>query len=322
MGEKLKKIRSEYRISLNEVSKHTKIQMKYLEYLENGEYEKLPAEVYVRGFVRSYASFLGTDESVLVKMYDRERHIQRNLKKEHFQERRENTFEFPRFFVTPKLFVISGFALATLLGFVYLYREFRSFASIPRLIILEPLDGQVVQGNEVYIRGTTEKDAKLLVNGQPVLVRDGGDFYEQVQLQPGLNAFTVVSTNKFKKEKVVTFSVQAQYETVPIAAQKDEENLSASIATTVIKTKFEISTQEKPLAVSVEVDGIRVYNGVLSPDASRVFEAEHELKVSSEDGGKTLIRSGDSATAYPISATAGEVKDVVFFTTRSGETQR
>jgi len=53
--------------------------VKYLEYLENGQYEKLPAEVYVRGFLRSYARYLNIDEQALVKLYERERNIQANL---------------------------------------------------------------------------------------------------------------------------------------------------------------------------------------------------------------------------------------------------
>ncbi|MDD5084122.1 MAG: helix-turn-helix domain-containing protein [Candidatus Moranbacteria bacterium] len=310
LGEKLKKIRSEYRISLSEVAKHTKIQMKYLEYLENGEYEKLPAEVYVRGFVRSYANFLGTDEVVLVKMYERERNIQRNLKKEQFEEQRENTFSIPRFFVTPKLFLVSAAIFAVLGGFVYLYREFRSFAAVPRLVILEPLDGQVITDRDVYVRGTTEKDASLVINGQPVLVRDGGDFYEQVHLQPGLNAFTVISTNKFKKEKVVTLSVQADYETSPLVSQ--EVPAPVAVMPASLKTVFEIFTQDKPLAVSVEVDGNKVYNGVLAPGTNQVFQVEKEVKISSEDGSKTFVRMGEGALAKPISPESKKVKDIVF----------
>src|SRR3989344_1660862 len=62
LGERLKKIRSESRISLNDVSKNTKIQVKYLEYLENGEYNMLPPDVYARGLIRSYASYLGINK--------------------------------------------------------------------------------------------------------------------------------------------------------------------------------------------------------------------------------------------------------------------
>lgn len=310
LGEKLKKIRSEYRISLNEVSKHTKIQMKYLEYLENSEYEKLPAEVYVRGFVRSYANFLGTDEEILVKMYERERNIQKNLKKEQFQDKKENTFTFPRFIVTPKLFVVGGIMTLALSGFIYLYREFQSFASVPRLVILEPSDGGIIHGSDVFVRGTTEKDATLMINGQPVLVRDGGDFYERVPLQPGLNTFTVVSANKFKKEKSIVLSVRADYE-APVAAQEGVESLSTGIVT-VLKTKFEIYSQEKPLTLKVEADGVTAYNGVLSPGAVQMFEVSDRLRVSSEDGSKTFIRIGNSAESKPISTVSGEAKDVIF----------
>lgn len=310
LGEKLKKIRSEYRISLNEVAKHTKIQMKYLEYLENGEYEKLPAEVYVRGFVRSYAHFLGTDEGVLVKMYEHERNIQRNLKKEQFQEQRENTFNFPRFIITPKLFIASAAIFLVLGGFVYLYQEFQSFASVPRLVILEPSDGQIINTNSVDVRGTTEKDANVMINGQPVLVSTSGNFYEQVHLQIGMNAFTITSTNKFKKEKTVTFSVQANYEASSVAQQGDAT--LPNIISSAPKIVFEIFTQGKPLTVSVEADGNKVYNGVMAPDAKQTFEVQKELKVSSEDGSKTFIRMGDSGDSKPISLVAGEIKDMIF----------
>lgn len=309
LGEKLKKIRSEYRISLNEVSKHTKIQMKYLEYLENGEYENLPAEVYVRGFVRSYANYLGTDETVLVKMYEKERNIQKNLRKEQFQEQRENTFSFPRFIITPRLFIVSALILLAVGGFVYLYQEFQSFASVPRLIIVDPSDGQIVNSNAIYVRGTTEKDASLMINGQPVLVREGGDFYEQVHLQPGLNSLTVSATNKFKKEKVLTLSVQANYEVTPLA---QPSTAPVNIALPIVKTRFELSVEGKPLTISVEADGVKVYNGVLSSESKQVFEAEKELKVSSENGAKTLLRIGDGGIAKPIGNASEVVKDLIF----------
>ncbi|HLC95251.1 MAG TPA: helix-turn-helix domain-containing protein, partial [Patescibacteria group bacterium] len=79
LGEKMKKLRSDFRMSLSEVSKATRIQIKYLEYLEEGQYEKLPADVYVRGFLRSYARYLNIDEQVFVKLYERECNIQTNL---------------------------------------------------------------------------------------------------------------------------------------------------------------------------------------------------------------------------------------------------
>ncbi|NTU50686.1 MAG: hypothetical protein HGA87_07440, partial [Desulfobulbaceae bacterium] len=81
-GERMKKLRDERRLSLSEVSKATKIQVKYLEYLEDGVYLKLPADVYVKGVLRSYAIFMGLNELALIKQFEREKgiHIKMRVK--------------------------------------------------------------------------------------------------------------------------------------------------------------------------------------------------------------------------------------------------
>jgi cytoskeletal protein RodZ len=47
----------------------TKIQPNFLQYLEEERFEELPAEVYVRGFLRSYARELRLDEEDIVELY-------------------------------------------------------------------------------------------------------------------------------------------------------------------------------------------------------------------------------------------------------------
>ena len=91
LGEKLRKLRTDFRMSLQDVSKATRIQVKYLESLENGAYEQLPADVYVRGFLRSYARYLNVDERAMIKLYDRERNIKVNLGQEDRKSTRLNS---------------------------------------------------------------------------------------------------------------------------------------------------------------------------------------------------------------------------------------
>ncbi|MBI4301934.1 MAG: helix-turn-helix domain-containing protein [Chloroflexi bacterium] len=61
LGEILKEARQRQGLSLDEVSEATKIRLSYLEAIEAEDYDRLPAPVYVRGFLRSYALFLGLD---------------------------------------------------------------------------------------------------------------------------------------------------------------------------------------------------------------------------------------------------------------------
>ena len=62
LGERLKKMRNDRRLGTNDVAKMIKVQVKYLQYLEDGEYAKLPADVYVKGFLRSLSIFFGVSE--------------------------------------------------------------------------------------------------------------------------------------------------------------------------------------------------------------------------------------------------------------------
>src|SRR5512140_801721 len=61
--------RSQRRMSLDDVAKVTKIQPRILERLEAGKLEGLPADVFVRGFVRSFARCVGLDEEEALRRY-------------------------------------------------------------------------------------------------------------------------------------------------------------------------------------------------------------------------------------------------------------
>lgn len=66
LGDVLQKARAERGSSLQEASRVTRIPRRYLEALEQGRYDILPAPVYARGFLRSYSSYLGLDTSKLM----------------------------------------------------------------------------------------------------------------------------------------------------------------------------------------------------------------------------------------------------------------
>ena len=61
--------RAQRGLSLEQVAKITKIQVRILERLEAGKLDGLPAEVFVRGFVRSFARCVGLDEAEALQRY-------------------------------------------------------------------------------------------------------------------------------------------------------------------------------------------------------------------------------------------------------------
>ncbi len=72
VNELLKARREAKRLPLQSVHRETRISMVYLEALESGSWETFPAEVYLLGFMRKYASFLGLKPEEVVGMYTRE----------------------------------------------------------------------------------------------------------------------------------------------------------------------------------------------------------------------------------------------------------
>lgn len=69
-GERLKREREMREVSLNEVTVATRISVRFLQALENEDWEKLPGGVFNRGFVRAVARYLGLDEESLLAEYD------------------------------------------------------------------------------------------------------------------------------------------------------------------------------------------------------------------------------------------------------------
>ena len=69
-GENLKREREMRGIPLREISDSTKINLHFLQALEDEEFDKLPGGVFNRGFIRAYSRHLGLDEQKLLGEYD------------------------------------------------------------------------------------------------------------------------------------------------------------------------------------------------------------------------------------------------------------
>jgi cytoskeleton protein RodZ len=69
-GERLKRERELREVPLEEITLATRIGPRFLEALENEDWDKLPGGVFNRGFVRSIARYLGLDEEAFLGEYD------------------------------------------------------------------------------------------------------------------------------------------------------------------------------------------------------------------------------------------------------------
>ena len=69
LGEKLRQAREERSISISEVSEQTRISPHYIKSIENDDYKTLPGGIFNKGFVKSYARYVGMDETEALQDY-------------------------------------------------------------------------------------------------------------------------------------------------------------------------------------------------------------------------------------------------------------
>ncbi|HOJ92184.1 MAG TPA: DUF4115 domain-containing protein [Dictyoglomaceae bacterium] len=70
LGEYFKEERLKKGIDLKEISQKTKISLRYLEAIENDDFDKVSiSDFYKKGVVRKYANYLGLDESEILERY-------------------------------------------------------------------------------------------------------------------------------------------------------------------------------------------------------------------------------------------------------------
>ncbi|WP_010530693.1 helix-turn-helix domain-containing protein [Lentibacillus jeotgali] len=69
IGERLKEAREEQNVSLESLQETTKIQKRYLEAIEQGNFKILPGTFYARAFIKEYAAAVGLDPNELLEEY-------------------------------------------------------------------------------------------------------------------------------------------------------------------------------------------------------------------------------------------------------------
>src|SRR6266513_3843150 len=70
IGNSLREARLRQGLEFPEVEHATKVRSKYLRALEDEQFDILPAQTYIKGFLRTYAEYLGLDGQLYVDEYN------------------------------------------------------------------------------------------------------------------------------------------------------------------------------------------------------------------------------------------------------------
>ncbi|MEA2097616.1 MAG: helix-turn-helix domain-containing protein [Patescibacteria group bacterium] len=235
-GECLKKKREEIGISIKEISEKLKIKVSYLEDLEENNYDKLPPDVYVKGFIRSYAQFVGFNAQKMVDLYSKEKAIDDKVENKKNPKRKinkERKFLVSNYIIiTPKILtVVLSLLFLSIVGY-YLWHQISSFNSTPYLFISSPVADQISDKSEIEVAGQTEAQATLKINEEDVFIDSDGYFSEIIILESGNNIIVIEATNRFNRttRQVRNIIYEKKFEPIPddflesdVSEDKEEE---------------------------------------------------------------------------------------------------
>jgi cytoskeleton protein RodZ len=269
IGRLLEHKRKERGLTLEEVEQATKIRKRYLTGLEHDNYAILPDAVYARGFLKTYANYLGLDGEAL----SRQLKSSTRTRREHgidYNPRPESDFEQP-------LIAPSGLRGAH-------KRRVSTSAIVTLLVAVFALAAFI---GTLYFVG---RGVQVSREGSPP-AGETPPRQEQQNVAGGEQGSEAGSA----KEGAVGSEGTAGDENPAVANQSDPPDTLRVL----------VSVRERPSWILIRTDGTAAYKQVAQPGFSETFEAENRLFIKSGDAGAVRVEiNGQDAGAL---GGAGEI---------------
>lgn len=203
IGEIIRDARKGKKYSCKDLEKITKIKSEFITAIEMGNWQNLPTFPTVLGFVKSLSGVLNLDERMAVAVLKRDyppRKMDINPK--------PGITEKPAW--NPKTTFLLGIVLVVVLILGYLGVQYVNFISPPKIRVESPVEGQMIVGNKVLVFGTTELDAKVTVDNQPVLVDESGKFLTELEVSSSATKIVIKASTRSGKETIVERSIKIE----------------------------------------------------------------------------------------------------------------
>ncbi len=198
-GEKLRQARLFKNMKLEDISRRINISVKYLRALEEENFNNLPNGLYRKNFLKEYANYLKLDSLELIKQL--ETITENDLSDNPFSQK---ILKKNKFLVFPKIIRNILIFLSVIICFLYLMFYFQKIISAPKLTIIYPEKNLLTKETAIEIKGQTEKEAEVKINGELILNNNNGNFSQTINLKKGLNTITINAQKKYSKESSVT----------------------------------------------------------------------------------------------------------------------
>jgi cytoskeletal protein RodZ len=199
LGAILKAAREDKHTTLETAARKLNIRLEYLLAIEDGRFDHLPSGLYAKNYLKKYASFVGIPLAE-INSWLTENTETTSSENDPFSKK---VVQRKEFIVFPKLFRNLLLFLVFLACLLYLAIYFKKVVAAPKLIIYQPVKDLKTTENRLEIKGETEPEAEININGEAILNTDQGKFSTFINLKKGINDITITAKKKYSGEASV-----------------------------------------------------------------------------------------------------------------------
>jgi cytoskeleton protein RodZ len=295
-GDTLKQARAHKGVTLRQAEQDTRINRHYLAALEDENFESLPALIYQKGIVRTYAIYLGLDQAKLVEMFEEAR-----------GERPEDPpsinalepLEMPNHWA-PNFAIIAFALVAGAVMFAWLYSAYFNTSEVPATPTeLVPTVTPVNQ-DVIFVPSPTSSIPSPTPTAEPTETPEPTPT-EQAELPAPIESENDEAEESGASEVLVGSASTTESSESPriSTGRPDPQSLPDNVAAIMV-------TALGDLYVQIVVDGVVAYEGSLAPGQTTDWVTGSLFSVYTTSGANTQF-TNDRGEVFFMGNESGEI---------------
>ena len=210
--EVLKKLMKSKGVGSGRLSSLTDVPSRFIDALLEGNFDQLPSQPYIRGYLFKISTALGAENDYLWQIFQSSVEASSSGEKDRLPI---NRFALQKMSKTTMVWIIAG-----LVVFLLISLNFNRILGKPTIDVTVP---DTTEESVVMVIGVINPEDRLTLNGEIIYTNDIGSFEKQVQLEPGLNTLEVKARRYLGRETKLVKQVFYQPPTIEVANGTNQE---------------------------------------------------------------------------------------------------
>lgn len=192
---RLAEARENQGMTVEEMAKKLRLSSEHITTIEECRFEDLPfATIYQKNIIKKYLQTLGIEPKAYLDQFVYEELS--SLPEKTTPEFSKSSF---RSLNMPFLFRMTGVAAIFILLGSYFSLQVKRIVDPPTLVVYSPTADTPQYDKNITVKGKTDKEAQVFINGKEVMNNEQGEFQETVSLEEGVNEIQISAKKKHGK---------------------------------------------------------------------------------------------------------------------------